>query len=84
MSREKKTTKIKKKKRIRLSLRVRLTLLVTAELVVSILLAVWLGDFLNNYIFIDWEIPLLLTLMGISLCVLILLLWDRHRREKAK
>ena len=53
----------------RMSLRLRLVLLVALELVVSILLAVWLGDFLNNYIFIDWEIPLLLTLMGISVLI---------------
>ena len=32
----------------------------------------------------DSRFAMYLTLMGISLCVLLLLLWDRHRRERAK
>lgn len=30
------------------------------------------------------RVAMYLTLMGISLCVLLLLLWDRHKREQAK
>lgn len=51
------------------SLRVRLVLLVAAELVFSVLLAVWLGDLLNRYVIVDWEIPLMLSLIVISLLV---------------
>ena len=51
------------------SLRFRLVLLVAVELVFSVLLALWLGNLLNNYIMLDWEIPLVLTLIGISLLV---------------
>ena len=54
------------------SLRFRLVLLVAAELVVSVLLAVWLGELLDKYLFTDWEISLLAYLMVISLFVGIL------------
>lgn len=59
----------KKPHKSRLNLRVRLVLLVTLELVASVLLALWLGDLLNNYIFIEWEIPIMLSLIAISLLV---------------
>ena len=52
-----------------MNLRVRLVLMVALELVGSVLLAVWLGDLLNSYIFRDGEMPLMLTLIAISLLV---------------
>ena len=57
------------KQRIILSFRLRLVLLVTVEMVVSILLALWIGDFLNHYVILDWDIPLMLSLVVISLLV---------------
>ena len=55
-----------------LSLRFRLVLLVAAELVTSVLLAVWLGDMLDNYLPESWEIPFMVYLLVISLFVGIL------------
>ena len=52
-----------------MSLRFRLVLLVAAELVASVFLAVWIWDLLNNYILVDWEMPLMLTLVVISLLI---------------
>lgn len=54
------------------SLRFRLVLLVAAEMVISVLLAVWASDLLDRYIPADWEIPLLLYLLVVSLFVGIL------------
>lgn len=51
------------------SLRFRLVLLVAAELAFSVLVAVWISDFLDRYIPSEWEIPLLLYLMVVSLFV---------------
>ena len=51
------------------SLRFRLVLLVAAEMAISILLAVWASDFLDRYIPDQWEIPLLLYLMVVSLII---------------
>ena len=51
------------------SLRFRLVLLVAAELVASVLLAVWLSDLLYDVMPADWEVPLLLYLVVISLAV---------------
>jgi len=58
-----------KQHRIVLSLRFRLVMLVAAELVVSVLLAVWLGELLNRYVIVNWEIPLMLSLIVISLVI---------------
>ena len=52
-----------------ISLRFRLVLLVTLELVASVLLAVWLSDLLYAYIPQDWEVPLMIYLVVISLAV---------------
>lgn len=52
-----------------MSLRFRLVLLVAAELVASVFLAVWIWDLLNTYILVEWEIPLMLTLVVISLLI---------------
>ena len=60
---------MKKQKRVVISLRFRLVLLVAAELVASVFLAVWIWDLLNNYILVDWEMPLMLTLVVISLLI---------------
>lgn len=60
---------MKKQKRVVMSLRFRLVLLVAAELVASVFLAVWIWDLLNNYILVDWEMPLMLTLVVISLLI---------------
>lgn len=54
------------------SLRFRLILLVTAELVGSVLLALWVSNLLSRYLPADWEVPLLLYLVVISLLVGIL------------
>ena len=54
------------------SLRFRLVLLVAAELVASVLLAVWLSDYLDKYVPDEWEVPLLLYLIVLSLIVGIL------------
>lgn len=54
------------------SLRLRLTLLVAMELVVSVLLAVWASDLLEKYLPSEWNIPLLLYLIVVSLFVGIL------------
>lgn len=51
------------------SLRFRLVLLVAAELVASILLALWIGGLLDRYILTDWNIPLFVYLLVISLLV---------------
>lgn len=51
------------------SLRFRLVLLVAAELVASIMLALWIGDVLDRYIFTDWSVPLFVYLLVISLLV---------------
>ena len=51
------------------SLRLRLILLVALELVVSVLLAVWISELLDRYIPSEWEIPLLLYLVVVSLFV---------------
>jgi len=51
------------------SLRIRLVLLVAMELVVSVLLALWVGELLNRYVVMNWEIPLMLSLIVISLVV---------------
>ena len=48
----------KKTEQLIFSLRFRLILLVAAELVASIMLALWIGDMLDRYIFTDWSIPL--------------------------
>ena len=61
--------KKEERKCIVLSLRFRLVLLVAAELVVSVFLAVWIGDLLNRYVIRDWDIPLMLSLVVISLLV---------------
>lgn len=57
------------KQKIILSFRFRLVLLVTVEMVVSILLALWLGDLLNQYVVLDWDIPLVLSLLVVSLLI---------------
>ena len=54
------------------SLRLRLILLVAAELVASVLLAVWLGDVLDRYVLPQWEVPLMVYLLVVSLFVGIL------------
>ena len=54
------------------SLRFRLVLLVAAEMVTSVLLAVWASNFLDRYTPSEWEIPLLLYLLVVSLFVGIL------------
>lgn len=51
------------------SLKNRLILLVSAELVVSVLLALVLAIILNKYIFVDFEIPLLVELLVVSLFI---------------
>ena len=50
----------------------RLVVLVALEMVVSVLLAVWLSDLLDRYVLPDWELPLLLYLLAVSLVVGIL------------
>ena len=57
------------KRRIILSFRLRLVLLVAAELVASVILALWIGDFLNQYLILDWDVPLMLSLIVISLLI---------------
>ena len=54
------------------SLRLRLILLVAAELMASVLLAVWLGDVLDRYVLPQWEVPLMVYLLVVSLFVGIL------------
>lgn len=54
------------------SLRLRLVTLVAAEMVLSILLAVWISELLNRYLLPDWELPLMLYLIAVSLLVGIL------------
>ncbi len=51
------------------SLKNRLILLVSVELAVSIILALGLATLLNKYIIIDWEIPLLIELLVVSLFI---------------
>lgn len=51
------------------SLKNRLILLVSLELAVSIILALGLATLLNEYIIMDWEIPLLIELLVISLFI---------------
>ena len=51
------------------SLRFRLVLLVALELVASVLVAVWARNLLEEYVFPDWDIPLLVYLLGVSLLV---------------
>lgn len=55
------------------SLRFRLILLVALELVASVLLAVWLSDLIHLYIPEEWDVPLILYLLVISLAVGILI-----------
>lgn len=57
------------KRRIIVSFRLRLVLLVAAELVASVILALWIGDFLNQYLILDWDVPLMLSLIVISLLI---------------
>ena len=66
-----KRKRINKKQPI-FSLRFRLVLLVAAELVVSVILAVWLGDLVDRYILTDWNVPILVYLLVVSLFVGIL------------
>lgn len=51
------------------SLRTRLTLLVSAELVICVLLALGVATLLDHFLPFDWEIPLLLELILLSLLV---------------
>ncbi len=60
---------IRKKKVGWFSLKNRLVLLVSAELVVSVLLALVLAIILNEYILKDFEIPLLVELLVVSLFI---------------
>ena len=55
------------------SLRFRMVLLVALEIVASVLLAVWLSDLLYFYIPEEWEVPLILYLVVISLAIGILI-----------
>ena len=55
------------------SLRLRLVLVVSAEVVASVLLAVWLSDLIHLYIPEEWDVPLILYLLVISLAVGILI-----------
>ena len=55
------------------SLRFRMVLLVALEIVASVLLAVWLSDLLYVYIPEEWEVPLILYLVVISLAIGILI-----------
>ena len=57
------------KQKLILSLRLRLVLLVAAELVASVILALWIGDFVNEYLILDWDIPTMLSLIVISLLI---------------
>lgn len=52
-----------------MSLRFRLVLLVAAELVASVLVAVWLSNLLQQYLPADLDVPLMLYLLVVSLCV---------------
>ena len=60
---------MKKQNRIVMSLRFRLVLLVAAELVASVLMAVWLSNLLQQYLPADLDVPLMLYLLVVSLCV---------------
>ena len=51
------------------SLRFRLVLVVAMELVASVFLAVWISNLLQEHLPADWEIPLLLYLIIVSLLV---------------
>lgn len=57
------------KQKIILSFRFRLVLLVSIEVVFSVLLAMWIGDFLNRYVVLDWDVPLVLSLLVVSLLI---------------
>lgn len=56
----------------KMSMRVRLILLVTSELVVCVLLAVGISELLGRFVFPNFEVPIVLYLLGIGLFVGIL------------
>ena len=64
--------KVRNEQRNRFSLRTRLTLFVTLEMLVGALAAYGLDQLLNNVLSLDWEVPLVLELVGVCLLVGIL------------
>ena len=64
--------KVRTEQRNRFSLRTRLTVLVTLEMLVGALAAYGLDLLLNNVLSLDWEVPLVLELVGVCLLVGIL------------
>ena len=64
--------KVRNEQRNRFSFRTRLTLFVTLEMLVGALAAYGLDQLLNNVLSLDWEVPLVLELVGVCLLVGIL------------
>ena len=64
--------KVRNEQRNRFRLRTRLTLFVTLEMLVGALAAYGLDQLLNNVLSLDWEVPLVLELVGVCLLVGIL------------
>ena len=64
--------KVRQEQRNRFSLRTRLTAFVTLEMLICVLLAYGLDQLLNNVLELDWEVPLVIELIGICLLIGIL------------